>query len=62
MYGTETCPHCQKQKEMFGEYFENIEYVECSEEQQICRDSGIPGVPHWKIEGQDYKGTKKLKD
>ena len=60
MYGSKSCPHCQTQKDMFGRYFERIDYVECTEQQQKCRDAGISGVPHWKINGEDLRGTQKF--
>ncbi len=43
MYGSETCPHCQSQKEMFGESFKKINYVECTKEFERC--SKLTWVP-----------------
>lgn len=60
MYGLKTCPHCQHQKELFGDQFKKIDYVECSENNQKCKDEGISGVPVWKINGKVLKGTQKL--
>ena len=63
MYGAFWCPHCQAQKDMFGNGWENINYVECSlpdrsGQTQICEDAGIKAYPTWefadgkKIEGE----------
>ena len=42
MYGLYWCPHCIEQKEMFGEAFQYVPYVECgikgsSEEAPECK-------------------------
>lgn len=58
MYGSKSCPHCQTQKDMFGRYFDRIDYVECTEKQQECKDAGISGVPQWKINGENLRGTQ----
>ncbi|MEI6774232.1 MAG: hypothetical protein WCL18_05590 [bacterium] len=36
MYGSQTCPHCQSQKAMFGESFAKVTYVECTKEFDRC--------------------------
>lgn len=36
MYGSVNCPHCQKQKAMFGDSFQYVTYVECMEEAERC--------------------------
>ena len=43
MYGLYWCPHCIEQKEMFGDAFHNVPYVECaikgsSELSTACKD------------------------
>jgi len=60
MYGSAFCPHCAKQKEIFGESFKYIDYVECTENADLCRD--LIGVPAWKINGKIYYGTKSLSE
>ena len=47
MYGAEWCSHCKDQKAMFGSSFKNVDYVECTVEQQKCAESGISGYPSW---------------
>ncbi len=57
MYGAYWCGHCNAQKEMFGESFKYIDYVECEEQTEDCLKAGIRGYPTWifpdqnKIEG-----------
>lgn len=52
MYGAWWCPHCTKQKALFGNAFGEIDYVECSPGQTKvmspqCKDDGIEGYPTW---------------
>ena len=55
MYGAYWCPHCAEQKELFGESFQFVPYVECgvagnrNAEQQICKDAGIKHFPTWQF-------------
>ncbi len=65
MYGAEWCAHCKEQKEIFGDSFRLIKYVECPDNTQLCIDRGIQGYPTWligtstKLEGFDKKTTMK---
>jgi hypothetical protein len=65
MYGAYWCPHCQNQKEMFGESFDFVEYVECSlpnkaGQTQICKDKGIKSYPTWDIKGVMHSGELSI--
>lgn len=60
MYGTEWCHYCQNQKEMFGEHFENITYVDCGSNKAACTDAGVRGYPTWVIDGISYPGMQQL--
>jgi len=57
MYGAFWCPHCQRQKEMFGkEAWGMIKYVECDKKgfdgnASKCLKEGIEGFPAWKFKG-----------
>lgn len=62
MYGTEWCPHCKAQKEMFGSSFQYINYVDCDRYRQVCIDAGVQGYPTWKINEGNYAGTQNLYD
>lgn len=64
-YGAFWCPHCQKQKQVFGkEAMEFVPYVECSELDRrptvACQAAGIKGYPTWEINGQRTTGEKNL--
>ncbi|MEK7194584.1 MAG: hypothetical protein AAB660_02765 [Patescibacteria group bacterium] len=51
-YGAFWCPHCQKQKAMFGKSAGLLPYIECSTPNgqgtlQVCKDAKIEGYPTW---------------
>ena len=59
MYGSETCPHCQTQKAMFGDSFQYINYVECTKEFERC--ANLEWVPTWEIDSWNYlEGLQEL--
>ena len=60
MFGTDWCSHCREQKELFGEYFELVEYVNCDYNRGLCDANGVRGYPTWIIGGESYPGTKPL--
>jgi uncharacterized membrane protein len=65
-YGAFWCPHCQNQKQMFGnEAMEFVPYVECSPPDRrgrtaACEAAGIQSYPTWIINGQTYNGVQAL--
>lgn len=60
MYGTEWCPHCKNQKEMFGNSFKLVNYVDCDKFRNECIGAGVEGYPTWKINGTNYAGTQNI--
>lgn len=58
MYGTKYCGHCDNQKKLFGEAFEHVNYVECTEQTAVCQEKGVQYVPAWEIGGELYVGEK----
>lgn len=64
MYGAYWCTHCEKQKEMFGKSFNNIQYVECSlpnngGQTELCKNAQIIAYPTWEF-GSGEKITGEL--
>ena len=54
MYGLYWCPHCIEQKEMFGQAFHYVPYVECaikdsSEVAAQCKVAGVKLFPSWQF-------------
>jgi glutaredoxin len=62
MYGAEWCGHCKQQKEMFGESFKYVNYVECPENQVLCEQMGITGYPTWIINGVHKEGAQSIEE
>ena len=60
MYGTEWCPHCKAQKELFGNSFKNVDYIDCDRNRETCLIEGVKGYPTWKINGESVSGTQPL--
>lgn len=60
MYGSKYCPHCLNEKSRFGDSFKYINYVECTENPQLCTEKEINAVPVWEIGGQRYVGEQGL--
>mmetsp|Transcript_26640 Transcript_26640/g.56667 ORF Transcript_26640/g.56667 Transcript_26640/m.56667 type:complete len:221 (+) Transcript_26640:161-823(+) len=69
MYGAFWCPHCSRQKELFGrEAWKSISYVECSPKGYrtqfaTCMERGVDGYPSWKFgNGKSQGGEMELLD
>lgn len=62
MYGLPTCPHCQEQKDKFGDSFKHVNYVNCSENRDRCLNQGIETVPTWIIDGEKIVGLQELEE
>ncbi|MBS3736768.1 hypothetical protein KGY72_06335 [Candidatus Bipolaricaulota bacterium] len=62
MYGLPTCPHCQEQKDKFGDSFKHVNYVNCSENRDRCLNQGIETVPTWIIDGEKIVGRQELEE
>ena len=60
MYGTEWCSHCKSQKELFGNSFKYVDYIDCDRNREACQVAGIKGYPTWVIDGQSYSGEQPL--
>lgn len=62
-YGTEWCPHCKKQKALFGpQNLSFVPYVNCEEKSIACRKAGVSAYPTWIFaDGSKKEGTQSLK-
>ncbi|HYD03118.1 MAG TPA: peptidylprolyl isomerase [Alphaproteobacteria bacterium] len=65
-YGAYWCPHCENQKELFGDSIQHITYIECAVKDQPqvqtkeCTDAEISGYPTWVINGLQYPGEQSI--
>lgn len=66
MYGAYWCGHCQNQKEMFGNSWSKVNYVECDPRGDganpgLCEEKGITGYPTWIFgNGERVSGARPL--
>lgn len=59
MYGTATCSHCMKQKALFGDSFQYVNYTDCVASPTMC--SNIAVVPTWFFaDGSTTQGVQTL--
>jgi len=56
MYGLYWCPHCAEQKQLFGDAFHYVPYVECAvgppgsgPMAQVCQAAGVKLFPSWQF-------------
>jgi thiol-disulfide isomerase/thioredoxin len=57
MYGAYWCPHCQAQKEAFGDDVQFLPYQECDDgakggNHALCLEKGVSSYPTWVFPGQ----------
>lgn len=62
MYGTQWCKFCKAQKEIFGNSFRFVNYVDCEKQANKCIQDGVNGYPTWIIDGKVYSGKQELLD
>lgn len=66
-YGAFWCPHCKKQKALFGAAVSKLPYIECStpdekSQTQVCINVGIKEYPTWEFaSGVRVSGVQSLK-
>ena len=60
IYVSKYCGHCEHQKEMFDDSLKYVNSVECTENQELCQQNGIRGVPSWIINGEKYEGVQSF--
>jgi hypothetical protein len=66
MYGAYWCPHCAEQKEMFGDSFQYVPYIECGvrgsrDPAPACVQAGIKHFPTWQFaDGERREGALGL--
>jgi len=65
MYGAYWCPHCANQKDLFGNSFQYVDYIECSlpsrAQTEFCNNAGIENYPTWEFQdGERTEGVMSL--
>jgi len=47
LYGSDECPFCNRQKELFGNSFQNLHYINCHTEENKCMEEEVNSLPTW---------------
>lgn len=65
-YGAFWCPHCQDQKDLFGNSKKYLPYVECSTpdsngQLEVCKNAKVEAYPNWQFkDGSKVDGEVSL--
>lgn len=63
MYGASWCPHCQNEKNGFGDSFRFIPYVECPKNPKLCLEKSVSGYPTWLFpDGRRFEGEQGIEN
>jgi parvulin-like peptidyl-prolyl isomerase len=60
MFGSDTSSISNEQKNLFGDDFSGIDYVDCSENKDLCKENKVISYPTWIISGKKYPGKYSL--
>jgi len=61
LYMSESCIHCIKQENMFGENYQYLNKVSCKLDPKKCLEAGITGTPTWVLnDGTQLVGVQEL--
>lgn len=65
MYGAFWCGYCNKEKDLFGDSFKFIDYIECDAKGEnanplACKEAGVNGYPTWIINKIPYARFQSL--
>jgi hypothetical protein len=61
MYGVDTCQNCQDQKQILGDDFAKVTYVNCDFDKASCDKKGITFYPIWSMGNKVLLGTQTKK-
>jgi glutaredoxin len=60
LYTSKTCSHCAQQKIIFGDYYDLITKIECTEDAIQCLE--VRGVPAWRINEEFKYGVHTIEE
>ncbi|MFC1748426.1 hypothetical protein ACFL2V_06420 [Pseudomonadota bacterium] len=60
MYGVDTCDNCIEQKNILGEHFASVDYINCDFNEKECSDAGISYYPAWTRGKETLIGTQSI--
>jgi len=59
MYGSKECTWCNRQRELFGESFILVDYIECRPNEGNCEAKNLEGMPTWIQHSKDGSELKR---
>jgi len=59
MFGADDCTWCNRQKELFGESFVLVDYVNCRQSEVKCQVKSLEGMPTWTQHAKDGTELKR---
>ena len=59
MYGNNSCPWCKRQKEELNDLWDNVKYVNCENNPELCEKEEISALPTWVIRKHKSEGFMK---
>ena len=54
------CHACERQKEILGESYRNLNVIDCFYEREKCIEKQISATPTWIINNKRYEGYKSI--
>ena len=60
IYGNDYCQYTNKQLNMFGKSKEFLNYVKCSENQNLCDEKAVKITPTWEIKSYRLEGVQEF--
>lgn len=62
LYVARGCHYCHNQLQMFGEYVEHLNVIDCTKEPHKCLEPELRGIPTWFIHNETYRGVQSIKE
>lgn len=62
LYVATGCLHCAQQENMFGNYYQHLNVVNCKIYPEKCLEVDVTGVPTWIIDDKQYKGARTIEE
>ena len=60
IYSSSSCSACKYQKDLFGEYYNLINEIDCVYKPEKCQEANIKATPTWIINNQQIKGIQSI--
>ena len=58
IYGNDYCSYTVKQLNFFGKSQKHLNYIKCTENEQLCNEKNIKTTPTWEITGDMHSGVQ----